>query len=78
VVALVDAAVLALQIALLGVLWEPIGVGLRDGRLASPDTLLLLLGFVAIWLGLLLAAGALHAAASAWWTLELRETGGST
>jgi hypothetical protein len=78
VVALVDAAVLALQIALLGVLWEPIGVGLRDGRLASPDTLLLLVGFVAIWLGLLLAAGALHAAASAWWTLELRETGGST
>jgi hypothetical protein len=77
-VALVDAALLTLQIVLLGVLWEPIGLALHEGQLASPDTLLLLVGFVAIWLGLLLVAGALHAAASAWWTLELRETGGST
>jgi hypothetical protein len=32
---------------------------------------LLLLGFVAVWLGLLLAAGALHVAISAWWAMEV-------
>ena len=66
-----DAVVLVLQVALLRVLWAPIATALGDGRLASPDTVLLLLGFVAIWLGLLLAAGALHVAASTWWALEL-------
>ena len=37
---------------------------------ALSHTLLLLVGFVAIWLCLLLGAGALHAWASAWWSLE--------
>lgn len=70
-----DVAVLASSYALLRVLWAPIEQRLADGRLGSPETLLLLLGFVAIWLGLLLAAGALHVAVSAWWALELARTG---
>jgi hypothetical protein len=36
---------------------------------------LLLLGFVAIWLALLLAAGALHVAVSAFWAMELARGG---
>ncbi|HET6381164.1 MAG TPA: hypothetical protein VFH63_09080, partial [candidate division Zixibacteria bacterium] len=67
---LADAAVLVLSWALLRVLWEPIGADLAAGRFMSPDTLLLLVGFVAIWLILLLAAGAVHAAVSTWWALE--------
>ena len=51
-------------------LWIPIGSALDGGRLATPGTLLLLLGFVAIWLGLLLVAGAVHVAVSAWWAIE--------
>jgi hypothetical protein len=66
-----DAAWLVLSYALLRVLWAPIGGDLAAGQLASPDTLLLLVGFVAIWLALLLTAGALHVAVSAWWALEL-------
>jgi hypothetical protein len=61
--------------ALLRVLWSPIAVALDAGRLAAPDTLLLLLGFVAIWLALLLAAGAVHVAISAWWAMELARDG---
>lgn len=64
-------ALLALSTLLLRILWAPIGEGLRDGQLGSPQTVLLLVGFMAIWLCLLLAAGALHAWASAWWSLEL-------
>ena len=66
-----DAAWLALSYALLRVLWAPIGDDLAAGQLGGPDTLLLLVGFVAIWLALLLMAGALHVAVSAWWALEL-------
>jgi hypothetical protein len=68
---LADAVAVALTYALLRVLWAPIGAQLAVGRLTSPDTLLLLVGFVAIWLALLLAAGALHVTISAWWALEL-------
>jgi hypothetical protein len=67
---LLDVVVLVVTIALLGVLWMPIGDALGAGRLATPETLLLLLGFVAIWLGLLLVAGAVHVAVSAWWAIE--------
>ena len=67
---LLDLMVLVVTIALLGVLWMPIGDALGAGRLATPETLLLLLGFVAIWLGLLLVAGAVHVAVSAWWAIE--------
>ncbi|HET7141208.1 MAG TPA: hypothetical protein VFJ03_01865 [Candidatus Limnocylindria bacterium] len=70
---LVDAALLIFNVALLGVLWGPIAIGLGDGLVSRPSTILLLLGFVAIWLGLLLAAGALHVAVSAWWALQLGE-----
>ncbi len=65
-------ALTVLATLLLRVLWAPIGAALRGGELASPPTALLLVGFVAIWLCLVLAAGALHAWASAWWSLELR------
>lgn len=73
VATVVDALVLALSTVLLRVLWTPIGSGLGDGLLEHPPTALLLLGFVAIWLGLLLAAGAIHVAVSAWWGLHLGE-----
>jgi hypothetical protein len=66
-----DVVAVALTYALLRVLWAPIANELSRGRLASPDTLLLLVGFVAIWLALLLASGALHVWISAWWTIEL-------
>jgi hypothetical protein len=69
---LMDALLVALNVAILGVLWPPIGTGLGDGLPSHPETILLLLGFVAIWLGLLLAAGALHTAVSAWWAMEVR------
>jgi hypothetical protein len=72
---LLDAVVLLLTLGLLRVLWAPIGAALAAGRLASPDTLLLLLGFVAIWLALLLAAGAVHVTISAWWAIELARSG---
>jgi hypothetical protein len=72
---LLDLLGAVLTFALLGVLWTPIGKALDAGRLAAPDTLLLLLGFVAIWLALLLAAGAVHVAISAWWAMELARGG---
>jgi hypothetical protein len=67
---LLDLLLLVVTSALLTVLWIPIGSALDGGRLATPGTLMLLLGFVAIWLGLLLAAGAVHVAVSAWWAIE--------
>ena len=58
---------LLLAAVLLRVLWDPIG-----GRLAGEGFgiagLLLLVGFVAIWLCLVLAGGALHAWGSVSWT----------
>jgi hypothetical protein len=72
---LLDLIAVAISFALLRVLWGPIGAALDGGRLATPDTLLLLLGFVAIWLALLLAAGAVHVAISAWWAMELARGG---
>ena len=72
---LVDLLALVVTTALLSVLWMPIGDALATGRLATPETLLLLLGFVAIWLGLLLAAGAIQVAVSAWWAIEQARRG---
>ena len=68
-----DLIAVALTYAVLRVLWAPIATELDRGRLASPDTLLLLVGFVAIWLALVLAAGALHVGISIWWMLELAD-----
>ena len=75
---LLDVLVLIVTSALLSVLWMPIGEALQAGRLATPETLLLLLGFIAIWLGLLLAAGAVHVAVSAWWAIEQARHGRGT
>jgi hypothetical protein len=66
-----DLVALALAIALLRVLWAPIRADLGAGQLVSPPALLLLLGFVAIWLALVFCFGALHAWISTWWSLEL-------
>ncbi|HEY8772509.1 MAG TPA: hypothetical protein VIM66_04995 [Candidatus Limnocylindria bacterium] len=71
---LADLLAVALAVALLGVLWAPIGDDLRGGELVSPSGLLLLVGFVAIWLAIVLAFGALHVWASTWWSLELGAT----
>jgi hypothetical protein len=65
------AAALALAYLLLRILWSPVSLQLGEGQLGGPQTLLLLVGFVAIWLCLLIGIGALHVWASAWWTLAL-------
>ena len=72
---LTDLLALALTIALLRILWAPIGAELAGGQSISLQALLLLVGFVAIWLALVLASGALHAWVSAWWSLELARPG---
>jgi len=50
---------------------EATAPSLAAGQLVSTQALLLLVGFVAIWLTLVLALGALRAWVSAWWSLEL-------
>lgn len=63
--------------ALLRVLWTPIGRALGTGTLLSPTTGLLLIGFVAIWLCLVAAGGAMHAWSSTWWSLEVDASRGA-
>jgi hypothetical protein len=58
---------LVLSALLLGVLWAPIGSELDSGRIGVA-TALLLVGFVAIWLCLVLAGGALHAWSATTWS----------
>jgi hypothetical protein len=53
---------------LLGVLWAPIDAQLAAGGGIDVATGLLLVGFVAIWLCLVLAGGALHAWSAATWS----------
>ena len=65
---LVHAAFLVLAALLLGVLWAPIGGELGIGGGIDIATALLLVGFVAIWLCLVLAGGALHAWSAATWS----------
>jgi hypothetical protein len=65
-----DALVLVVNLVLLRILWAPVAGDLAAGRLATPGTILLLVGFMAIWLALLLLGGVLHVAASCWWRLE--------
>jgi len=72
-------AYLGVATVLLRVLWAPIGERLALGGI-DPATALLLVGFVAIWLCLVLAGGALHAWSSVSWTRVLglaAGTGGS-
>ncbi|MEP6680480.1 MAG: hypothetical protein ABJB65_03265 [Chloroflexota bacterium] len=64
-------AYLAVSLLLLRVLWAPIGEALANGRATTSAAPLLLVGFVAIWLCLVLVGGALHAFVAAWWSLEL-------
>jgi hypothetical protein len=56
---------------LLSVLWSPIDALLAAGFGFDAGTALLLVGFVAVWLCLVLGGGAMQAWASIWWTLEL-------
>jgi hypothetical protein len=56
------------------VLWAPIGVRL-EGEGIGLAAMLLLVGFVAIWLCLVLGGGALHAWGSAAWTRILGAAG---
>jgi hypothetical protein len=66
-----DVVAIVFTLALLRILWAPIGADLASGRLVSPQALLLLTGFVAIWLALVLFWGALRAWTATWWSLEL-------
>jgi hypothetical protein len=61
-------AYLAIGALLLGVLWAPIGAELGARGEFDLATGLLLVGFVAIWLCLVLAGGALHAWSAATWS----------
>ena len=61
-------AYLALRALLLRVLWAPIGAQLAVGGEIDVATGLLLVGFVAIWLCLVLAGGALQAWSAATWS----------
>ena len=68
---LADVVAIVFALALLRILWAPIGAELAGGRLVSPQALVLLTGFVAIWLALVLFWGALRAWTATWWSLEL-------
>ena len=56
---------------MLGVLWHPLAGRLADGGLAQPTTVILLLGFVWIWLVLVIICGVVQVWTSAWWQAEL-------
>jgi hypothetical protein len=56
---------------LLRVMWAPLEAALLGSPPIGAGDLLLLVGFVAIWLCLVLGGGAVHVWASAWWALEL-------
>jgi hypothetical protein len=73
---LADLVAVAIAVALLRALWAPIGAELAGGQLLSPAALLLLVGFVAIWLVVILAFGALHVWFSSWWSVETGAPGG--
>ncbi|HSI98786.1 MAG TPA: hypothetical protein VLA59_00195 [Patescibacteria group bacterium] len=71
VTAMIGVAFLVLSGLLVHVLWAPIGAGLIAGGAIDATGALLLVGFVAIWLCLVLAGGALHAWGSATWSALL-------
>jgi len=73
---LAELLAVGLTFAVLRILWEPLAEDLAAGWLLSPASLSLLVGFVAIWLALVLIAGALHAWVSAWWSAELMPDAG--
>jgi hypothetical protein len=71
VVALARAVYLVLATVLLAVLWAPIGAELAGGAEFDAPLGALLVGFVAIWICLVLGGGALHAWGSMTWTALL-------
>lgn len=66
-----DLLLFACSYAILHIVWGPVHDRLSGGLLARPETIPLLVGFVAIWFGLLMVGGASHAFISAWWLAEL-------
>jgi hypothetical protein len=66
-----DLLLAAASYLLLRSLWSAVGDRLSAGPPLRPETLLLLVGFVGIWLAVLIVGGALHAFVSAWWLAEL-------
>lgn len=68
---------LAVATLLLGVLWAPIGAELAAGGVIDARAAGLLVGFVGIWLCLVLAGGALQAWGSATWMALLAVAGGA-
>jgi hypothetical protein len=60
-----------LTVVALSAVWEPLSGRLAEGGLSEPSTAVLLLGFVWIWLLLVILAGVVQAWISAWWTEEL-------
>jgi len=73
---LIDLTFLAVSLVGLRMLWDPIRADLAAGRLTSPVTLVLIVGFVTVWLITVLAAGAIHSWGTAWWSLELLQGDG--
>ena len=61
----------AISALALATLWQPLGRRLAAGGLLVPTNALLLLGFVWIWLVLVILAGVVQVWISAWWSAEL-------
>jgi hypothetical protein len=55
----------------LDALWRPLSERLAAGGLSEPSTPILLLGFVWIWLVLVILAGVIQVWIAAWWNREL-------
>jgi hypothetical protein len=60
-----------LTAAILALLWRPLSTRLADVGPIEPSTAVLLLGFVWIWLVLVILAGVGQAWTTAWWSAEL-------
>jgi hypothetical protein len=60
-----------LTVVALSSVWQPLSRRLAEDGLSEPSTSILLLGFVWIWLLLVILAGVVQAWISAWWTEEL-------
>lgn len=58
-------------VIILDALWRPLSTRLAAGGLAEPSTPILLLGFVWIWLVLVILAGVIQAWIATWWNREL-------
>lgn len=61
----------SVTVMVLAALWRPLSGRLASGGVAEPATPILLLGFVWIWLVLVILAGVIQAWIAAWWNREL-------